>query len=128
MRHHGLLGIIRVGNGTSFASITLEGLSKLSAWWIEQGIRVEFIIPDSPQENGSQERIHRDLKAEATRPLSKNLSVQKKRIERRRHEYNHVCLHAGLDMLPPAEIYRKSARRLGKSTRYTNTGTTKLCV
>lgn len=75
------------------------------------------MIPASPHENGSHERMHRDLKAEATKPPSKNLSVQKKRLERWRHEYNHVRPHEGLDMLRPAEIYRKSARRLGKKTQ-----------
>jgi len=62
MRHHGLPEIIRVDNGTPFASGALGGLSQLSVWWIEQGIRVEFMTPTSPQENGSHERMHRDLK------------------------------------------------------------------
>jgi transposase InsO family protein len=114
MRYHGLPEIIRVDNGTPFASIALGGLSQLSVWWIEQGIRVEFMTPASPQENGSHERMHRDLKAEATKPPSKNLRAQKKRLERWRHEYNNDRPHENLDMLRPAEIYRKSARRLGE--------------
>jgi len=114
MRHHGLPEIIRVDNGTPFASMALGGLSKLSVWWIEQGIRVEFMTPASPQENGSHERMHRDLKAEATKPPSKNLAAQKKRLERWRYEYNNDRPHESLDMLRPAEIYRKSARRLGE--------------
>ena len=67
MRHHGLPQVIRVDNGTPFASMALGRLSRLSVWWINQGIAVEFIRPASPQENGSHERMHRDLKAEATR-------------------------------------------------------------
>ncbi|MDA0347389.1 MAG: hypothetical protein O3C20_08300, partial [Verrucomicrobia bacterium] len=55
-----------------------------------------------------------DLKAEATQPPSRNLSAQKKRFERWRYEYNHDRPHEGLDMLRPAEIYRKSSRRLGE--------------
>ncbi|MDQ8209092.1 helix-turn-helix domain-containing protein [Coraliomargarita sp. SDUM461003] len=39
MRYHGLPEIIRVDNGTPFASVALGGLSLLSVWWIEQGIR-----------------------------------------------------------------------------------------
>jgi transposase InsO family protein len=62
MRYHGLPEVIRVDNGIPFASIALGGLSQLSVWWIEQGIRVEFIRPGSQQENGSHERMHRDLK------------------------------------------------------------------
>jgi len=63
MRYHGLPEVIRVDNGTPFASVALGGLSQLSVWWIENGIRVEFIAPASPQQNGSHERMHRDLKA-----------------------------------------------------------------
>jgi transposase InsO family protein len=114
MRYHGMPEIIRVDNGTPFASAALGGLSQLSVWWIEQGIRVEFMTPASPQENGSHERMHRDLKAEATKPPSKNLSAQKKRLERWRKEYNNDRPHESLDMLRPAEVYRKSARRLGE--------------
>lgn len=115
MRYHGLPDVIRVDNGTPFASIALGGLSSLSVWWIEQGIRVEYMTPASPQENGSHERMHRDLKAEATKPPSTNLSAQRKRFERWRHEYNHERPHESLDMLRPAEIYRSSSRRLGET-------------
>ena len=54
---------------------------------MEQGIRVEFMTPASPQENGSHERMHRDLKAEVTKPPSKNMSAQRKRLERWRFEW-----------------------------------------
>ena len=114
MRHYGLPEIIRVDNGTPFASIALGGLSQLSVWWIEQGIRVEFTRPASPQENGSHERMHRDLKAEALRPPSRTMSAQQKRFDRWRHEYNHDRPHESLDMLRPAEIYRASSKRLGE--------------
>jgi hypothetical protein len=59
--------------------------------------------------------MHRDLKAEATKPPSKNLPAQRKRLERWRHEYNNDRPHESLDMLRPAEIYRKSAKRLGET-------------
>jgi transposase InsO family protein len=114
MRYHGLPEIIRVDNGAPFASIALGGLSKLSVWWIEQGIRLEFTKPGSPQDNGSHERMHRDLKAEATKPASSNMAAQKKRFERWRKEYNHERPHEALGMLRPFEIYHPSARRLGE--------------
>ena len=60
--------------------------------------------PGCPQQNGSHERMHRDLKAEATKPPSRNLSAQQKRFERWRHEYNHDRPHESLDMLRPAEV------------------------
>jgi transposase InsO family protein len=119
MRHHGRPEIIRVDNGTPFASIALGGLSQLSVWWIEHGIRVEFIAPGSPQQNGSHERMHRDLKAEVTRLPSRNLAAQQKRFERWRKQYNYERPHESLDMLRPAQIYRASSRRLGEKDKMT---------
>lgn len=112
MRHHGLPEIIRVDHGSPFASVGLGRLSSLSVWWIEQGIEVEFTRPASPQENGSHERMHHDLKVEATVPPSANLAAQQRRFERWQHEYNHERPHEALEQQRPAEFYQKSARRL----------------
>ena len=117
MRHYGLPEVIRVDNGTPFASIALGGLSQLSVWWIEQGIRVEFTRPGCPQDNGSHERSHRDMKAEVCRPASPNMKAQQKRFDRWRHEYNHDRPHESLDMLRPAEVYRSSSKRLGEQDK-----------
>lgn len=117
MRHYGLPEIIRVDNGTPFASVALGGLSQLSVWWIEQGVQVEFTRPGSPQDNGSHERMHRDMKAEVCGPASPNINAQQKRFDRWRHEYNHDRPHESLDMLRPAEIYRPSQRRLGEQDK-----------
>ena len=59
---------IRTDNGTPFASIALGRLSRLSVWWIKLGILPDLIEPASPQQNGRHERMHKDLKAEATIP------------------------------------------------------------
>ena len=117
MRHHGLPEIIRCDLGSPFASNGLGRLSSLSLWWIEQGIEVEFTRPASPQDNGSHERMHRDLKAEATQPPSSNLSAQQRRFERWQHTYNHERPHEALDQHPPAEFYQASARRLGENDK-----------
>lgn len=115
MRYHGLPDIIRVDNGTPFGSVALGGLSQLSVWWIEQGVRVEFIRPASPQENGSHERMHKDLKAEVANRPGPNMRAQQKRFDRWRQEYNYERPHEALDMLRPAEVYRPSAKRLGET-------------
>lgn len=112
MRRHGLPEIIRVDNGTPFASLALGRLSALSVWWIQQGIIVEFIRPASPQQNGSHERGHRDLKAEATQPPSPTMAAQQRRFDRWQHLRNYVRPHEALGMLTPAQIYRRSPRRL----------------
>lgn len=114
MRYYGLPQVIRVDNGTPFASNALGGLSQLSVWWIEQGVRVEFIQPACPHENGSHERMHKDLKAEVANRPAPNILAQQKRFDRWRQEYNHERPHEALDMLRPAEVYRPSAKRLGE--------------
>jgi transposase InsO family protein len=124
MRHHGLPQIIRVDNGTPFASCGLGRLSQLSVWWINQGIAVEFIRPASPQQNGSHERMHKDLKAEATVPPSPNFPAQQRRFNRWQHTRNQVRPHESLGMLTPAQIYHRSQRRLrenDKPLRYPDT-------
>jgi putative transposase len=112
MRRHGLPKIIRVDNGTPFASCGLGRLSRLSVWWVKQGIAVEFTRPAHPQDNGAHERMHRDLKAECTRPASANLRAQQRRLERWQHSYNHERPHEALGLRKPAELYRRSERRL----------------
>lgn len=114
MRQGGLPEIIRVDHGSPFASIGLGRLSSLSIWWIEQGIEVEFTRPASPQDNGSHERMHRDLKAEATHPPSANLVAQQRRFERWQYTYNHERPHESLEQQCPAEFYQPSARRLNE--------------
>ena len=114
MRQRGVPDVIRVDHGSPFASIGLGRLSSLSIWWIEQGISVEFTRPASPQDNGSHERMHRDLKAEATQPPSANLAAQQRRFERWQYTYNHERPHESLAQQRPAEFYQPSARRLNE--------------
>lgn len=117
MRYRGLPKIIRVDNGPPFASLALGRLSQLSVWWINQGIAVEFMRPASPQENGSHERGHRDLKAEATQPPSPTFAAQQRRFDRWQYERNHVRPHEALGQLCPAQIYRRSQTRLHEHDR-----------
>ena len=116
-RQVGLPEIIRVDHGSPFASTGLGRLSSLSVWWIEQGIEVEFTRPASPQDNGSHERMHRDLKAEATNPASANLAAQQRRFERWQYTYNHERPHESLDQQFPADFYQPSPRRLNENDK-----------
>ncbi|HEX2860295.1 MAG TPA: integrase core domain-containing protein [Lacunisphaera sp.] len=117
MRQTGLPEVIRTDLGSPFASVGLGRLSSLSVWWIEQGIEVEFTRPASPQDNGSHERMHKDLKAEATRPPSPNLAAQQRRFERWQHTYNHERPHEALHQRRPAEVYQPSTRRLNENDK-----------
>ena len=111
-QEYGLPGIIRTDNGVPFATTALGRLSTLSVWWIRLGILPELIAPASPQQNGRHERMHRTLKAEATRPPSGTLRAQQVRFNRFRQEYNHHRPHEALDQETPAEHYRPSPREL----------------
>jgi transposase InsO family protein len=117
MRQTGMPEVIRTDLGSPFASVGLGRLSSLSVWWIEQGIEVEFTRPASPQDNGAHERMHRDLKAEATRPPSSNLAAQQRRFERWQYTYNHERPHEALHRLRPAEVYQPSTRRLNENDK-----------
>jgi len=112
---YGLPRIIRSDNGVPFATTALGRLSLLSVWWIRLGIYPELIEPAHPEQNGRHERMHRTLKAEATRPAAANLQAQQTRFNRFRAEYNDDRPHEALDQETPASVYRASPRRLPRT-------------
>ena len=63
-REVGLPDAIRTDNGAPFASTGIHGLAALNVWWMQLGIVHQRITPASPQENGTHERMHRELKRE----------------------------------------------------------------
>lgn len=105
-RRYGYPVVIRVDNGGPFASSGPAGLSRLSAWWTGLGIRVEFIAPGHPEQNGAHEQMHRVMKAETTRPPSRNRRAQQRRTDRWVRVYNEVRPHEALGQRPPADVYR----------------------
>ena len=109
-RTYGLPLQILTDNGTPFASCAIGGLSRLSVWWIKLGIHPVRIEPGRPQQNGRHERMHRTLKAEATRPPAGNLAAQQRILERFRHCYNEERPHRALQGEVPAALYRASSR------------------
>jgi transposase InsO family protein len=111
----GLPRILRTDNGVPFATTALGRLSLLSVWWIRLGIVPELIEPAHPEQNGRHERMHRTLKAEATRPPAANLQAQQTRLNRFRAEYNDERPHEALDQETPASIYIPSPRPLPRT-------------
>jgi transposase InsO family protein len=103
---HGYPQIIRLDNGGPFGSSGPAGLSRLSAWWTALGIRVQFIAPGHPEQNGAHEQMHRVFKAETTRPSSRHLRAQQRRTNRWVKVYNQLRPHEALGQRPPAEVYR----------------------
>ena len=108
-REFGLPKRIRTDNGVPFATNTLARLSKLSAWWVRLGVMPEFIEPGKPQQNGRHERMHKTLKAEATRPPRTSCRAQQRRFNTFRAEFNDERPHEALDMHTPAFFYQHSA-------------------
>jgi transposase InsO family protein len=102
---------MRCDNGSPFGSNGPAGLSRLSAWWISLGIEVQFIRPACPQDNGSHEQWHRELKADTTGPALGNLRAQQVRTTRWLQQYNQCRPHEALGQRVPAEYYRSSRRR-----------------
>jgi putative transposase len=109
-QEYGLPDRIRSDNGAPFATTTLCRLSELSVWWLKLGIRPELIQPASPQQNARHERMHRTLKAEATRPPAASLRAQQRRFNSFRLEYNSERPHEALGGAPPAAVYQPSRR------------------
>lgn len=109
-REVGLPEAIRTDNGAPFASTGIHGLCGLNVWWMKLGIVHQRIRPSSPQENGQHERMHRDLKREATRPPGANLNAQQRRLEDFRRRYNEERPHEGIDGALPEERYEPSPR------------------
>lgn len=110
-QEYGLPLVIRSDNGVPFASPSAIGrLSKLSVWWIRLGIRPERIEPGEPQQNGTHERMHKTLKADATRPPSSSLGEQQIRFDNFRREYNDDRPHESLGQETPASHYSASTR------------------
>jgi putative transposase len=111
-RRYGLPHRIRTDNGEPFAAPSLGRLSRLSVWWVRLGIYPELIRPASPQQNGTHERMHRELKAETTRPPAADLRAQQHCFARFRRRYNHDRPHEALGQQRPDRLYTSSPRRL----------------
>ena len=109
-REVGVPEAIRTDNGSPFASTGLHGLSPLNVWWMQQGIVHQRIRPASPQENGTHERMHRELKRETTRPAAATLRAQQYRFNAFVRRYNEERPHEALANRTPASVWTPSVR------------------
>jgi putative transposase len=106
----GLPESLRSDNGAPFASTGIHGLNRLNVWWLQLGITHQRITPASPQENGAHERLHKTLKADATRPPAGSRSRQQRRFNLFRTTYNELRPHEALDDETPASRWTPSPR------------------
>ncbi len=111
-KEYGLPWCIRSDNGVPFASRALGGISKLSKWWIDLGIRPERIELGKPQQNGRHERMHRSLKDYLNRleKIEYNLEKQQKQFDYFIKEFNEYRSHESLGDKTPMSVYQPSLR------------------
>jgi transposase InsO family protein len=108
---YGMPVYMHTDNGVPFGSMqSIQRYSQLSYWLIDLGIYPLFSDPGCPQQNGRHERMHRDLKAYCTQPVSSTLTKQQAVMDRFVGEYNEVRPHEALKMETPGSIHERSSR------------------
>ncbi len=109
-REYGLPLGMRMDNGPPFGSTGAAGLTRLAVDWVKLGIRLEYIDPGAPQQNGRHERMHGTLKAQTTRPPAADPAEQQARFDTFRSKYNIFRPHEALGQHTPASRYQPSPR------------------
>ena len=108
-REHGLPVAMQSDNGPPFGSP--NGMfSAMSVRLMMLGILPVFGRPAHPQDNARHERMHRDLKAETTRPPAATLAAQQQKFDEFVQRYNVERPHEGIDMQRPANLFKSSPR------------------
>ena len=113
---YGLPASIRSDNGSPFASASSAlGLSRLSAWWVALGIRLDRTDPGRPDQNGAHERIHRDIRAELQPDPAGCREESQAIFDEWRHTFNWERPHEALGMKMPGELYKASEAKYDAS-------------
>lgn len=110
-KEYGLPLQIHTDNGSPFGAVqAIQRLTGLSVWFIELGIEPVYSDPGHPEQNGRHERMHRDLKGEATRPPGHNLQSQQRKLNKFVKEFNYERPHASLNLETPGSVHVYSPR------------------
>jgi len=107
-REYGLPEAMRTDNGPPFASLAIGGISGLSKWWIQLGIRPQRIKPGKPSQNGRHERMHRTLKQDV--PPQPTHRRQQNQFDLYLEQYNGYRPHEALGRKTPGSGYCASPR------------------
>jgi len=108
-RKYGLPLAMQSDNGPPFGSPN-GGLSTLSVRLMKLDILPVFSRPGRPQDNGKHERMHRDLKAETTRPPATDNAAQQRVFDAFQRRFNVDRPHESLQMRRPANVFQPSPR------------------
>lgn len=110
-REYGLPEAMLSDNGPPFASRAAGGLTRLSLWWIRQGIRVHRIQPGKPTQNARHERMHGTLhRAVGAQLRNTRPAHQQRTLNTFRREYNELRSHESLTRDTPASVHTRSPR------------------
>jgi putative transposase len=109
VREHGIPASITVDHGTEFTSRALED------WAWRRGVKLDFIRPGKPTENGHIESFNGRLRYECLNVHQfVSLADAREKIEAWRLDYNHRRPHSSLGHLTPSEFAElKPPRYLG---------------
>jgi len=110
-RLYGLPLCINADNGAPWGSSSKHehGITKLTIWLIQLGIKISHSRPAHPQTNGKEERFHRTLKADVIRGSHfRDLDETQNAFDQWRLVYNHERPHEAIDMATPVTRYRPS--------------------
>lgn len=111
-KRYGLPKVIRSDNGSPFAAHHSPlGLSKLSVQWLSLGIIPDRITPGKPYQNGSHERMHRDLKQDVQKGKKQTINHYQNIIDQWKDDYNNIRPHESLAMKTPSQVYTPSPRK-----------------
>ena len=111
-KEYGLPRQIYTDNGRPFGAVqAIQRLTRLAVWFLEHGVEPVYSDPAHPEQNGRHERMHRDLKGEATRPPGYDLRVQQRKLNAFVREYNFDRPHAALELETPGSVHVSSRRQ-----------------
>ena len=101
-RTHGLPTAITVDQGTEFTSKVLD------EWCYRNGVRLDFIRPGKPVENGMIESFNGRLRDECLNAHEfASLDEVRATLDEWQDDYNHRRPHGSLGHLTPSEYARK---------------------
>ncbi len=111
-KKYGLPKCIHSDNGTPFAAPNgILNLTSLSAWWITLGILPDRSFKGRPDQNGSLERMHRDIAWEVEKKIPGGVKANQVFLDAWVKEYNSERPNEAIGMKVPNEVYHKSPRK-----------------
>ncbi len=95
----------------AFLSVSAFAYCCLSAWWITLGILPDRSLKGRPDQNGSLERMHRDIAREIEKKIPGGIKANQIVLDAWVEEYNSERPNEAIGMKTPDEVYQKSPRK-----------------